>query len=307
MLGDRGGTSFGMGGGPVALAIDREPDHVRVLSDLSGHVVGALIDEDADGGPDTDAFTQALRRYREEGAPPFALSWRAARAPRSGARESDVLRRLARDLLKGISLPHEPGATDERAEPAPANVRAITEAREVPALELASDGTWRPSGSAVSPEEEIDASTLRRSVPSARSRYPHIVPGDRVILPPAPPVVDAAPPPAPVADVVEVVPVRLEEPVAPESVIREVASGTEVIAGPFARFQQLAEFVKALRAMPGVQDVTTRQFVRGMVHLRVRHPHTVALAERVMDLADFRPTIVSSTYDRIEIRVDLAE
>lgn len=45
------------------------PDHMRVLSDL---VVGALLDDVA-RGPEDDAFSDALRRYRDEGAPRSAV------------------------------------------------------------------------------------------------------------------------------------------------------------------------------------------------------------------------------------------
>jgi len=53
-----------------------------VLSDLSGSVVGALID-DMDERQDGDPFADALRRYREEGAPDLTTPWRAPDAARS--------------------------------------------------------------------------------------------------------------------------------------------------------------------------------------------------------------------------------
>jgi hypothetical protein len=352
----------------MALAIGRKADHVRVLSDLSGLVVGALID-DVESGPESDAFTDALRRYREEGAPDLAMSWRAATpAPRVTWREAEVLRHLTRDLLKGVSMPEtstgDASEPEERDSP-PANVRPIESATlDVPALELASDGTWKPSGSALQSQEDVDASALRRSVPSIRSRYPQVTRADHVVLPPAPKRFTevTAPPLMPIEipqkeDAAEPAEARIDAAEAPEvegsqvsneaatlladavgrrgrdlrpeatsgaeaasssppappphiereSIIKAVAGGTEVVAGPFARFQQLAVFVKALRALPGVQDVATRQFVRGMVHLRVRHAHGTALADRLLELTDFAPSIVSSTQDRIELRVDIAE
>jgi len=323
----------------VALAIDRKADQMRVLSDLSGYVVGAVLDDEASGS-DSDAFTDALQRYREVGAPDLG-SWRSAISDASsGWRAAQVLRHLTRDLLRGLSVAGDPAA-EETAETAgatpPPNVRDIGEAREVPALELASDGTWRPSGPALTPLEEVDTSALRRSVVSARSRYPAIAKGEPGVLPArprfteitAPPPVAAAPsvttPSAPVdvapapatgtaPEAVMIAPPPIAPPLAApaptveqESVIKAVAGGIDIVAGPFARFQQLAAFVKALRAVAGVQDVTTRQFVRGMVHLRVRHSYDVALADRLLELAEFRPSIVSNTQDRIELKVDLAE
>lgn len=163
-------------------------DPVRVLSDLSGLVVGALID-DVENGTESDAFADALRRYREEGAPAFTSSWRSAiPSAHAEGRAAAVLRHLTRDLLKGVSaLGHGAvAATEAATEAPPPNVRPIGEARDVPALELASDGTWKPSGSSLAAQEEIDASALRRSVPSARSRYPQVARGDRIVLPPAP-------------------------------------------------------------------------------------------------------------------------
>lgn len=332
----------------LALAPDRRTDHVRVLSDLSGLVVGALVD-DPDARKEGDAFSDALRRYREEGAPDIG-SWRSVTTGlATEVRTAQVLRHLTRDLLKGLSiaagLASADTDTEVAAESPPQNVRPITaEARDVPALELASDGTWKPSGSSLAAQDEVDARTLRRNVPSARSRYPQLARDERMVLPPAPPrftQITAPPAPVPVPEVfvasaAPAAPPIAEQPAAAEatliaqpiderdapvapasvdqapqveraSVIKAVAGGVELIAGPFARFQQLAAFVKALRALPGVHDVTTRQFVRGMVHLRVRHAHSMALADRLLELSEFDPSIVSSAQDRIELSVKIEE
>ncbi len=97
-----------------------------------------------------------------------------------------MLRHLTRDLLRGVSaLGHAPAAaTEAPPEAPPSNVHPIGEPRDVPALELANDGTWRPSGSSLTSEEEIDAGTLRRNVSSARSRYPQVARTERIVLPP---------------------------------------------------------------------------------------------------------------------------
>jgi hypothetical protein len=315
----------------MAFAIGRKADHVRVLSDLSGLVVGALLD-DVEEGREDDAFADALRRYRDEGAPDLTASWRRViPSSVSGDRTAEVLRHLTRDLLKGVSTPPDRPTRETAAavDAPPPNVRPIADAREIPALELASDGTWRPSGSSISAQGELDASARRRSIPSLRSRYVKAAVGAGLVLPPAPavgrftqvttppaaperhetvvsepaPVVTSGPAPAP--SPADAPAVRMPLPLVDrESVIKTVSGGTEVIAGPFARFHQLAAFVKAVRALPGVQDVTTRQFVRGMVHLRVRHSHAVALDDRLGELTEFRTRVVSSTRDRIELTVE---
>lgn len=326
----------------MALAIGRKADQVRVLSDLSGSVVGALID-DMDERQDGDPFAEALRRYREEGAPDLTTPWRAPAAARGGEKAAQVLRHLTRDLLKGVSMPADAVTEAVPEAPLPENVRPIESPKEVPGLEMADDGTWRPSDAAITSQDQADARTLRRSVPTARSRYPQVQPSERVVLPPAPKRFTevTAPPvmtrpivqPEPVAAEPEVEGSRISYEAAPspattdggrgrearpeatslaevadrntESVIRQVAAGTEVIAGPFAHFKQLAEFVKALRALDGMHDVVTRQFVRGMVHLRVRHAHGSALTDRLLELSEFAPEIVSSTQDRVELRVSI--
>lgn len=175
-------------------AIGRDADQVRVLSDLSGSVVGALLDDEETRGPD-DAFSTALRRYREEGAPELGGAWRrTAPLGAGGDREAEILRHLTRDLLEGVSTSRSEAVEAEPSAPAaeapPPNVRQITDAREIPALELASDGTWKPSGSSVSSQDELDAGARRRAnVPALVSRYPTLR-RDRsggFVLPPAPP------------------------------------------------------------------------------------------------------------------------
>jgi hypothetical protein len=166
----------------------RKDDHVRVLSDLSGRVVGALLDESATAR-DEDAFADAGRRLREEGPPPLAAPWRAALTGGAGlgVRVATIVRHLTRDLLDQVTKDHHGDAAESAAEPTPANVRQIGDAREVPALEQASDGTWRPSGSSLPSQDELDAGARRRAnVPALRSRYPELEPSDRLVLPPPP-------------------------------------------------------------------------------------------------------------------------
>ncbi len=309
----------------MALSVDRNNDQIRVLSDLSEDVVGALLDEH-ERTSETDPFAAALRRCQEEGHPEeLAGSWRRALAPRplpASGHAANVLRLLARDLLSCVAA--RGGDEEPAPEPepeAPSNVRPISggPAANVPALELSSDGTWRPStASGTSTDAEL-AQRRQAHVPSMSSRYPTMRGDGQHVMLPAPPAALAAPPrvtppspvdpppppgPVPVAPAVPAPPAAASDDArGDESVIRAVSAGTEVVAGPFERFQELAAFTKALRELGVVQSVDVRQFVRGLVHLRVRHAVTTDLAAALLTLTDFSPLIASSTPTRIELRV----
>lgn len=323
----------------MALGMERGHDRIRVLSDLSGDVVRALLGDDDDRRTsESDPFAAALQRYRNEGSPAeLTGSWRRTIAPppvRASESTGDVLRLLARDLLACVAEPEAgsaPPSDEPEPEPPPPNVRPIGSEIGIPALELGSDGSWRPSTVPGVASDGGDGSQRRNAhVPSLASRYPTVqAPGPHVFLP-APPVTANArrvptperpaastPPERPAASTTPPEPARAPEPRASvptppppattpedESVIRSVSAGIEIVAGPFDRFQHLAAFVKSLRGLRGVQDVTTRQFLRGMVHLRVRHSPGVDLPDALLTLTQFSPSIVSSTSSRIELRVE---
>ncbi|MBI3980284.1 MAG: hypothetical protein HY331_19080 [Chloroflexi bacterium] len=82
-----------------------------------------------------------------------------------------------------------------------------------------------------------------------------------------------------------------------------IVGGIELVVGPFSRFSQLGDFLRALRALPGVESVMTRQFHRGILRLRVRYDNPIALATRLLDLSAFAPRIVSAGAARIELHV----
>jgi hypothetical protein len=305
----------------MALAIDRGKDHIRVLSELSDHVVRTLLG-DGDNGSAGDPFSIALRRYQESGAPrEIDARWRRVFGPQAIAPDSvaKVLRFLARDLLEVVSSPGDDTARGPADEPAPSNVRPITSVpASVPALEQASDGSWRPSSGAVVASADAEAAQRRQSafVASLTSRYPvHRSPGPAVDLP-LPPDLEVpatAPERAAQRPIARETPPAAVVPPAPlatsgeaQSLIQQVAGGTEVIAGPFARFQDLAAFAKAVREIPGVHNVTTRQFVRGTVHLRVRHSPAIDLTDSLLALTEFSPQVVSHAPGKIEIAVGLA-
>lgn len=170
--------------------------HIRVLSDLSGEVVDALLDEGDRPPAESDPFAAALRHYEEEGHPAeLTGSWRRTIAPApvpASGRAARVLRLLARDLLACFAAPRSgAAAADEEAEPEapPPNVRPIgAPLAAVPALELSSDGTWRPSTSGAGSKEELETGRRPAYVPTLGSRYPDLsgTQGTHTVLPPPP-------------------------------------------------------------------------------------------------------------------------
>lgn len=164
-------------------------DHMRVLSELSGDVVAALLDDDEGTAPATDPYSDALRRFRDDGHPhERTRPWRRADPVPAGGRVVHVLRRLARDLLSSVSQRPAEEAEPESEEP-PSNVRAIGEPAAAPTLELAPDGTWRPSTSGVGSRERSDADHRPAYISTLGSRYPEPSrdSGSFTVLPTPPP------------------------------------------------------------------------------------------------------------------------
>jgi len=147
-------------------------DPVRVLAELSGLVVGRLVDDDKERAYAEDPFGRAFIRVLEEGEPAPESGWRRALAGAEARSEkaATVLKRLTRDLLHGISA--APSADDDassNAEPAHDNVRPITDALQpTPAFERATDGRWKPSA----PAEDDPFRGYRPRSPHLGSRYP---------------------------------------------------------------------------------------------------------------------------------------
>jgi hypothetical protein len=148
-------------------------DPVRVLAELSGLVVGKLVDDEKQRAYAEDPFGRAFIRLLREGEPAPEAGWRRAFAGAdvASANAATVLKRLTRDLLHGITA--EPSAdeptTPSTAEPAHDNVRPITDALQpTPGFERATDGRWRPSA----PAEDDPFRGYRPRSPSLGSRYP---------------------------------------------------------------------------------------------------------------------------------------
>jgi hypothetical protein len=86
-----------------------------------------------------------------------------------------------------------------------------------------------------------------------------------------------------------------------------IDGGVDLIAGPFARFSELAAFTRAVRGLPGITSLDTREFLKGTVHLRLRYEDPIQLSVRVTELVEFRPSIIQATPSRVELRVTLAD
>lgn len=146
---------------------------MRVLAELSGLVVGRLVERDDDERTrGDDPFGRALIRLAQEGEPAAESGWRRALAGTAAGspKAAVILKRLTRDLLHGISAgpsANEPEAPVE----APDNVRPITDAlRPTPGFERADDGRWRPAA----PPEDDPLRGHRPRTPRLGSRYPTI-------------------------------------------------------------------------------------------------------------------------------------
>jgi hypothetical protein len=146
-------------------------DPVRVLAELSGLVVGKLV-EDEGPAEAKDPFGRAFLRLMNEGELAPEAGWRRALAESGvgSARATTVLKRLTRDLLHGIT--QAPSAVERTTEPEQAavdNVRPITDALQpTPGFELATDGRWRPAA----PSEDDLLRGYRPRSPQLGSRYP---------------------------------------------------------------------------------------------------------------------------------------
>jgi len=150
---------------------------VRSLAELSGLVVGTIVDEDGTQLPSENAFARALRRYREAGAPPeTGAPWRRLLPSRSRSltRAAAILRRATRDLLDLVAnAPTEVSLKEQELDLPPANVRSIGEAPgAMPVLDRAPDGAWRPVEGPVVPVEDAIEPRQRAHVVARASRYP---------------------------------------------------------------------------------------------------------------------------------------
>jgi len=75
----------------------------------------------------------------------------------------------------------------------------------------------------------------------------------------------------------------------------------ELVAGRFTHFSDLGAFSETLQALPGVRSMSTQQFVRGMVSLRVHYDNPIPLLTRLRELQQFRPDVREIGPSQIEM------
>jgi hypothetical protein len=309
----------------LAVAISARPE-IDALSGLATRVVAAARGPEAEADAN-DPFTLALQRYRSAGVPAeLGASWRA-----TGSRRADtgpdvaILRKLDRDLLSAvvryaIDAPTElPAAATEPAEdaPGPRTIGLATDVAALPSLVMGQDGRWHADDAR--PADNGTPRTRLAGLAGLASRYPNpaaVAARRRPLLDRIGPqaaanavaarVKTVPPPPAffppRAADLElpspEVVPARDDE------LLQTVSGGIELVVGPFTRLQELAAFTRALREMQGVEDVSPRQFAKGLVHIRVHYTDTIPLSNRLAQLREFSPSVLSATRTRIELKVE---
>ena len=79
----------------------------------------------------------------------------------------------------------------------------------------------------------------------------------------------------------------------------------QVSAYPFAAFSVLTRFLEAMSALPDVRDVRARRFHRGRLDATVEYAGESPLEERLQELSEFRPTILSQGEGVIQIVVGI--
>lgn len=201
-----------------------------------------------------------------------------------------------RSLPRQASAPMNPPAPAVRPEPP----ESVTREAEVPPRLLAQP---------LVPEPPVDVPIPQPAVPPAAP--PPEPPAPVAPVPtPDPPMTTttitttttsstpAAPPPPPVA------PALAATMPLPSTTSDVIAGSIDLAVGPITRFTQLAGFTRALRSLPGVADVATRQFYRQTALLRIRYDDPMPLQTRLQDLGgDFNPQVTAASPTRIELRI----
>lgn len=80
--------------------------------------------------------------------------------------------------------------------------------------------------------------------------------------------------------------------------------GIEVTVHPVARFAELGQITRAIRALPGVQDVVARQLHKQVAVLRVRYCDPTPLAARLAGLDALGARVVAATETAVQLAVD---
>lgn len=161
----------------------------------------------------------------------------------------------------------------------------------------------------VAPAQSVDAPPVAHDAASERAIKREPSPPQDGPPPPAPPVT-AQLTPAPAAPLERAIPApvpaeRAAEHATASATFTNAAriGGVELVVGRFTSFSKLAAFTRALQALEGIDTVTTRQFYKNVVQLRVRYDGDVPLVTRLKELTDFAPVVVSASPTRIELRI----
>ncbi|MCL5263791.1 MAG: hypothetical protein M1343_01115 [Chloroflexi bacterium] len=80
-----------------------------------------------------------------------------------------------------------------------------------------------------------------------------------------------------------------------------------LVVSPFGSFRSLAAFQKAVEELDGVRSAKVRRFHRGTLYQVVQYDGAVPLEERLENLVQFRPRVVSRSASSIELKLDLEE
>jgi hypothetical protein len=75
----------------------------------------------------------------------------------------------------------------------------------------------------------------------------------------------------------------------------------DVAVGRFTRFSELAAFTETLQGLPGIQSIVTRQFLRGIVSLRLQYTDQIPLSTRLSDMNQFKPVVRALGQNRLEM------
>ncbi|GEM_PF-2551359 len=81
------------------------------------------------------------------------------------------------------------------------------------------------------------------------------------------------------------------------------AGTVNLIVSPFGSFRSLGVFQQALQGLEGVRSARLRRFHQGTLYMIVRYDGSISLEERLKDLTQFAPRLVSSKPGLLELRV----
>ncbi len=81
------------------------------------------------------------------------------------------------------------------------------------------------------------------------------------------------------------------------------AGTMNLVVSPFGSFRSLGVFQQALEGLEGVRSARLRRFHQGTLYMIVRYNGSIPLEERLKDLTQFAPRLVSRKPGLLELRV----